>query len=395
MLLWIVFGCKPAPKEELSLATQSWEEIVTSANGQKLTLVMWQGDPLINKYMNDFVKPTLKEQYGISLETVNGQGSQIVTTLMTEMQATMNASEVDMLWINGETFFQLRQIDALFGPFVEKLPNSKYIDLGNPYIGKDFQQDINGFECPWGNVQMALIYNSVKVENPPMTLEELESWVIANPGKFTIGNDFTGMTLMKAWLAHFAGGKNALNGKFDQAKYDMAGTKLWEYINRIKPYFWNGGKSFPASVAQMHQLFASGELWFTMSNNDAEVDNKINEGIFADGSRAYVPATGSIQNSHYLGIAKLSAHKAAALVAINFMISPEAQYEKFKPRVWGDGTVLRMNKLPEDWQSKFKTIPGRKYAPDRSEIQDRAIMEPAPEYMVMLYDDFRKNVIEK
>jgi hypothetical protein len=37
---------------------------------------------------------------------------------------------------------------------------------------------------------------------------------------------------------------------------------------------------FPENVAQVHQLFSNGELWFTMSNNDAEVDSKIAEGLF-------------------------------------------------------------------------------------------------------------------
>jgi putative spermidine/putrescine transport system substrate-binding protein len=37
------------------------------------------------------------------------------------------------------------------------------------------------------------------------------------------------------------------------------------------------GTVFPENVAQVHQLFSNGELWFTMSNNDAEVVDKIAE----------------------------------------------------------------------------------------------------------------------
>ncbi|MEZ4951011.1 MAG: hypothetical protein R2784_16745 [Saprospiraceae bacterium] len=40
------------------------------------------------------------------------------------------------------------------------------------------------------------------VENPPMTTDELKEFVKANPGKFTIGNDFTGMTLLKSLMIH-------------------------------------------------------------------------------------------------------------------------------------------------------------------------------------------------
>ena len=92
---------------------------------------------------------------------------------------------------------------------------------------------------------------------------------------------------------------------------------------------------------------------------------------------------------------KNSAHKAAAKVFCNFMISPAAQLKKLEPTVWGDGTILSMEKLPEEWKDKFNAVPGRKYAPLRSEIQDRAILEPAPEYMIRLFADFRTQVIEK
>ncbi|MEZ5055451.1 MAG: ABC transporter substrate-binding protein [Saprospiraceae bacterium] len=314
---------------------------------------------------------------------------------MAEMEAGKANSEVDMGWINGETFFQLRQIDALHGPFVDQLPNSELINWDNPFINTDFQQPVEGYECPWGNVQMGLIYNAATVENPPMTTDELMEFVKANPGKFTIGNDFTGMTLLKSLMIHFAGGKGALSGPFDEEKYQKYSAQLWDYINEMKPYFWNEGTSFPSDLAQMHQLFANGELLITMSNNDSEVDNKISQGIFPESARAYIPDFGTIQNSHYLGIIKHAANKEAAMVAINYMISPEAQYKKMIPEVWGDRTILSTQKLSEEWAEKFDSIPGRKYAPKRDEIQEKALMEPAPEYMIRLFEDFRTKVINQ
>lgn len=393
-LLFLASCTATTVDEGQSDGAQDWEALVKEAKGQTLTMMMWQGDPYINKYMNGYVIPELKQQFEITLNLVPGQGNDIVSLMMSELEAGQGEASVDMGWINGETFFQLRQIEALHGPFAKDLPNSQYIDWDNPFIGTDFQQKVDGYECPWGNVQEALIYNSEFVSYPPQTLANLEEWVAANPGKFTIGYDFTGMTFLKAMLADFAGGKNALAGEFDEKLYTNSSQKLWDYLNRIKVNFWNKGTSFPADVAQMHQLYASGELWFTMSNNDSEVDNKIAQGLFSETSRAYVPTFGTIQNSHYLGIMKNSAHKAAAKVVCNFMISPAAQLKKLEPKVWGDGTVLSMDKLPAEWKAKFSEVPGRRYSPLRSEIQDRAILEPAPEYMIRLFADFRKEVME-
>lgn len=373
----------------------TFEQKIISSKGAKINMMMWQGDPYINKYMNQYIIPQLKSEYGITLNLLNGQGNQIVTALLTELEAQKEYSDIDICWINGETFYQLKQIDALHGPFVDDLPNSKYINFDSKFIGIDFQQPINGFECPWGNVQLALICDTLKVPNPPINFEELRSFVKKHPGTFTIGNDFTGMTLLKSWLIGLADDPDDFNGDFKPELYQKTSTKLWEYINSMKPYFWKEGETFPASVAQMHQLYANGELWFTMSNNDAEVDNKIEQGLFASSSKAYIWQTGTIQNSHYLGITKNSANKDAAMVAINYMISPEAQFEKMKPTVWGDGTVLDLNKLPAEWKVKFENIPGRKNAPNRKVIQNKALMEPNAQYMIELFKDFRIYVIDK
>jgi putative spermidine/putrescine transport system substrate-binding protein len=388
-------GGQPAKESINEKSPANWAETEAQAKGQQLTMAMWQGDALINKYMQNFVVPELKSKYGIDLKIVSGQGQDLVKTIMNETETAKSESAYDLMWINGETFFQLREINALFGPFTDQLPNNQFIDWNNIFINTDFQHTVNGFECPWGNVQFSFIYNSEKVATPPVSLEELAAWVQQNPGKFTIPNDFAGMTLLKSWLIHFAGGGSSLNGKFDAKKYAESSAKLWAYINQIKPYFWKEGETFPQNVTQMHQLFANGEVWFTMSNNDNEVDNKIAEGLFTSAAKGYIFENGSIQNSHYLGISRTSAHKSVALVVCNFLISPEAQYEKLKTNVWGDGTVLATDKLPDNWKEKFSSLTGRTNALPRAVLNEKALMEPDPQYMINVMDDFRKFVIEK
>ncbi len=375
--------------------TAPWEQVEQSAKGSTVRMMMWQGDPLINRYMREWVVPELKNRYGIDLVIAPGQGSEIVKLLLGEKEAGKTASSIDIGWINGETFFQLRQIGGLYGPFTARLPNAQYIDFQNPFIGTDFQQPVDGLECPWGNVQECIIYDSVRTPAPPRTLAALEAYVKVHPGKFTIPYEFTGMTLMKAWLVALAGDPQALDGPFDEAKYKALSGQLFAYINRNKQYFWRKGETFPESLATMHQMFANGELDFTMSNNDNEVDNKILQNIFPGSAKAFVLETGTIQNSHYLGIVKNARNQTGAMTVINFMISPEAQLQKLNPAVWGDGTVLDMAKLPAEWQSKFEHLPQRKNAPRRADIQPFALKEPAPEYMIRLFEDFRKAVIEQ
>ncbi|MDX1666917.1 MAG: ABC transporter substrate-binding protein [Saprospiraceae bacterium] len=396
IFLFLFFhSCDPPANEQSDPAELSWEEIETLATGTEVNLMMWQGDPLINDYMQQYVIPALRQRYEIELNIANGQGNTIVQILMAEMEAGKRESELDMMWINGETFYQLRQIDGLYGPWLDKLPNARFLDLDNPFIGIDFQQPIDGFECPWGNVQMALIYDSNRVEQPFQTRAEMADFVERHPGKFTFDTRFTGLTFLKSLLIDIAGGQRVLAGPFDEEKYQLYSARLWEYIRKIRPYLWKEGATFPEGVAPMHQMFANGELWYTMSNNDSEVDNKVLRGLFPKSARAYAPEFGTIQNSHYMGISRMSGNKAGAMVVCNFLISPEAQYRKQDPAVWGDGTVLAIERLPEAWQSRFADLPSRKYAPPREVLDENALMELAPEYMIRLAEDFRREIINR
>src|ERR1700682_4318050 len=344
-------SCKPSRETARpAQAPASWDSIKRTARGQTVHLMMWQGDPFINAYMRDYVVPQLARRYGVHLEIASGQGSQVVTALMTEMEAGKKTSSFDLAWINGETFYQLRQVKALYGPFVDRLPNARYLDFANRFIRYDFQQEVNGYECPWGNVQFALIYNSAHVPDPPRTRAQLAEWVRAHPGRFTIDTSFAGMTFLKCLLIDVAGGGKQLAGPFDAAKYAKYSAQLWDYVNGIKPYFWKRGETFPSEVSQVHQMFANGELDFTLSNNDGEVDNKVAQGVFPPTSRSYVLDSGTIQNSHFMGITGHAPNLAGALVVVNFLISPDAQLEKMKPSVWGDSTVLDVKRLGAHWR---------------------------------------------
>ncbi|MDZ7682820.1 MAG: ABC transporter substrate-binding protein [Fodinibius sp.] len=394
LLPFLLISCSSSSEQQDNPANLSWQQITQRAEGQTVNMMMWKGDPNINSYMQNYVAPAVKEQYNINLEVASGQGNTIVSILMSELEAGKTDGELDLIWINGETSYQLRQIKALYGPFVSKLPNARYIDFENPFIKYDFQYPIDGAQVPWGNVQFAMIYDSARVQDPPENRQELTQYVRQHPGTFTIPNDFTGMTFLKSLLIDIAG-RGTLDGAFDEQAYQKYSGQLWTYLNGIKSHFWKDGETFPSSVSAMHQLFVNGELNFTMSNNDTEVDNKMLEGFFPKTARAYLLEPGTIQNSHYLGIPVNSSHKAGAMVVSNFLISPEAQYRKARPDNWGDGTVLAKDKLPKKWKSQFSAIPNRRYAPPRDSLQAHALQELAPEYMIQLYEDFRTEVIQE
>jgi len=223
---------------------------------------MWTGDPAINRYMNEFVVPRLREQHGINLEIVPGQAD-IPSMLMTEMEARQTVSSMDMVWINGQVFYQLRQIDALYGPFTGRLPNDRYVDWDSPMIATDFQQKVNGYESPWGNVQLLLITDRARVPNPPRTPRALAEWIHAHPNRFTFDNEFTGLSFLKSLMYAFADSPRELRGSFDPKVYKKLKNRVFKWVRGVRADLWRSGRTFPKGVAQLHQLFANGEVDFT------------------------------------------------------------------------------------------------------------------------------------
>lgn len=393
LLLWSCSGAVEYSGPDLQ--ETSWEEIAEQASGTQVNFMMWQGSPAINSYINNYVVPTVKERYNIDLEITGGQGPEIVQLVMGEKEAGVSSGQVDIVWINGETFFQLRKISGLWGPFVEYLPNTEYIDFTDPFINTDFQQSVDYMECPWSIGQFALVYDSARVADPPANLQELEAYVKANPGTFTISNDFSGMTLLKSFLAELSGSPEGLNGPFDEDKYDRLSAQLWDYINRNKPYFWKEGTTFPREHTKMDQMFASGELNISFGFGEGGIEDKVLQGLFPKTTRGYAWETGTILNANYLGIPYNSANKEGAMQVINFLISPEAQFRKADPEGMASNTILSPELMPEDWREQFESIPDRQYGPDLKDLSGAAIQEPAPEYMIRLYEDFRTEVIEQ
>ncbi len=378
-----------------ALKTATWQEIAGKAEGSTVNFMMWQGSPTINNYINNYVVPSVKEEYNIDLKISGGQGPEIVQLVMGEKQADVVRGQVDMVWINGETFFQLRKIDGLWGPFVKQLPNEDYIDMNDPYINTDFQQPVNGMEAPWSINQFAMVYDSLKINNPPKNLPQLSTYLQQHPGTFTISNDFTGMTLLKSFMAELGGSPTSLEGPFDEKKYEQLSLKLWEFINRHKKYFWKEGRTFPKEQSKMSQLYANGELLLVYGFSEGGIEEKVLNGLYPRSTRGYAWENGTIKNSNYLGILYNAPQKAGAMQVINFLLSPEAQLKKADVNGMNSNTVLDMKSLSKNWQEKFTKVAQRQYGPGIKDLQPNAMAEPAPEYMIRLYEDFRKHVIEK
>ncbi len=352
---------------------------------------MWRGDPSINDYVDRWAAPRLLRDYGITLRTIDGQGPAIVNQLVVERDARARGS-ADLIWINGETFNNLRKENLLHGPWAHRLPAARYVDSLSPIVMRDFEQPTSGFESPWGRVQFTLIYDSARVPAPPRTIAELARWIRANPGRFTHDQQFTGMTFLKSVLYAENGGRRSFENGFSEKRYAEGSQRLWAWLNGVRPYFWRRGETYPAGVADLHRLFANGEVDFTMSYNENEVITKVRQGVLPRTSRALVLRDGSIANAHFVGIPFNAPNPAGAMVVANFLLSAAAQLEKLRPEVWADGTVLDVRKLPPELAVMFRAVDTDPRAIPRDTLRRYEVSELAAEYSERISRDWRARI---
>jgi len=384
-------GCDteaPAPQISASLP---WDSIVARARGTTVQWRMWRGDPSVNAYVDGWVAPRLLRDYRITLRTIDGQGPAIVNQLVVEREARARGS-ADLIWINGETFNNLQKEKLLYGPWANRLPSAASVDSLSSIVMRDFEQPTNGFESPWGRVQFTLIYDSVRTPDPPRTVAELSRWIRAHPGRFTHDQQFTGTTFLKSVFYAENGGSRSFEGGFSEARYDSGSRRLWAWLDAVRPFFWRKGETYPAGVADLHRLFANGEVDFTMSYNENEVITKVRQGVLPATSRALVLRDGSIANTHFVGIPYNSPNPAGAMVIANFLLSADAQLEKLRPEVWADGTVLDVSKLPREAAARFRAIDTGPRSIPRDTLRRYEAPEVAAEYTERIARDWKVRI---
>ncbi|QKV19576.1 ABC transporter substrate-binding protein [Oricola thermophila] len=368
----------------------NWDSVVRKASGQTVYWNAWGGSESINDYIG-WVGEELREQFGVKLVHVKlDDTANAVAAVLTEKAAGKHDNgAIDLIWINGENFASMKRQGLLYGPgWVQKLPNWRYVDVENrPTITTDFTIPTDGMESPWGMAKLVFFYDSARTEaaDLPDSADELLQWAKRNPGRFSYPQppDFIGSSFLKQVLSERIDDPSRLLEPVDAKEFPALAKPLFDYLDELHPHLWRSARAFPRDYPSMSQLLADGELEITFAFNPAEASSAIANDLLPDTIRSFTFSGGTLSNTHFVAIPYNAAAKAGALVTANFLLSPEAQARKQDPDVWGDPTVLAMEKLPDEDRARFEALDLGVATLSPQELGP-ALPEPHPSWMAMI-----------
>ncbi|SIN88158.1 ABC transporter substrate-binding protein [Salinivibrio sp. ES.052] len=338
-------------------ADNDWEQIKQEASGQTVYFNAWGGSQDINAYLR-WAGRELKRDYGVTLQHVKvADIAETVNRLLAEKTAGKDTNgSIDMVWINGENFKSMKENNLLYGPFVEALPNWVIVDKSLP-VEEDFTEPTEGLEAPWGVGQLVFIHDQKTLANPPRSFAELLSLAKANPGRvgYPKPPQFHGTSFLKAALLELTDNKAALYGPVSDADFNTVTAPLWRYLDALHPVAWRNGDQFPSGSAETMQLVDDGELLVGIAFNPNAAKAAIASGTLAPTARAFAFNQGALSNIHFMAIPYNANAKAGAMVAINFLMSKEAQRRKSDTEVWGDPSVVKLSDTAAG--NRFSTQP--------------------------------------
>lgn len=385
--LCVFSGCTSA-KQDVSWEKLPFSEHVKKAENTTVNFYAWGGSDLVNNYIDTFVAPRLMENYKITLNRVPiTDVREMVQKLSNEKNANKETGSIDVLWINGENFQIAKESKLLLGSFTKLLPRfNALIDADDKALTHDFGVPTEGQEAPWGRSQFVFVYDSEKIPTPPNSMEKLKDFITENPGTFTYpeATDFTGSAFIRQTCLVLQKNANSFESGLSEDEIKAQAKPGMDFLKSLSPFLWREGKTYPESSGKLDQLYSSGEVWITMSYNPVHAQSMIESGQFPASSKTFVLEEGTLSNTHYLSIPYNAPNVSGALVAIDDMLSFESQIEKFKPSVWGDGTVLSSEKLDATQKERLASVDRGKATLNHETLSAHKRPEPLATYVDIL-----------
>lgn len=401
----LLAACETPAQSSSEFDINDWDSVLAAAKGQTVNWYMWGGSDSINAYVDTFYGTALKERYDITLNRVPvADAADYVNQVLSEKEAGVEEGAVDLMWINGENFYTLKQADMLYKDWAQVIPNAKFVNWDNPAINLDFGRPVDNMESPWSSAQFQFVYDSARMSEDelPRSYADLKEWACTNPGRFTYvapgPGGFLGTRFAKGALYELSGDAQQWLS-FDQALWDQHSPALWDYLNELKPCLWRNGETYPKDEPELVTLFANNEVDLSMTQDITGAGRWINDGLMPETARAFVFDNYMIGDFNYVAIPANSPHKAAALVLANLLLEPEFQAAQILPENgFGLGFAIDVTRVTDPAQVALLEDAATKLGDSATpaEAMSKALVgDSAAEYQGLLEQDWLKFVLQQ
>lgn len=379
------------------ILADSWDETLAAAKGQTVYWNAWGGDARTNAFIA-WVDEEVSARYGVHVMQVKlSDTAEAVTRVVAEKAAGQDSGgAVDLIWINGANFLSMKEKGLLAGPFLNDLPNSRYLDLTPESAATvDFTVPTEGHESPWRLAKFVMTYDSARVSSPPRSMADLLAWSRANPGRFThpAVSNFMGATFLKQALIELVPDASVLQAPATDESFAATTAPLWAWYDALRPSLWREGKSFPENESIQQQMLNDSEVDFTMAFDPAAAAAAVEQGLLPQSVRSYGLEGGSIGNISFVAIPYNAAHREGAMVVANFLLDPATQTHAQDISVLGSYSVLDPSKLDASQSAAFAALPGSAALPTNESLGP-TLLEPHPSWMTMIVAEWAKRYTE-
>ncbi len=373
-----------------------WNQVTAKARGQTVYFNAWAGDEKTNAFIA-WAAGEMKARYDVSVNHVRLKDtSEAVTRVVAEKAAGRNSDgTVDLIWINGPNFLNMKQQTLLYGPVTQALPNFRLVDTVNKRSNVvDFTTPVDGYAVPWKLAQIVFVYDSARIKDPaevPRSAAELLDWSRKHPGRLTHPKvtNFLGSTFLKQALYELAPDAGVLQQPATDDNFASVTAPLWAWYDQLRPTLWRRGMQFPENGPAQRQLLNDGEIDITLSFNPAEAAVSVVGGQLPSTVRTFTMRKGTIGNTSFVAIPYNAAHKEAALVLANFLLEPATQAHAQDIQSMGSVNVLDLARLLPADRALFDKLTPSAALPSAAEL-GKPLLEPHASWMTRITAEWQR-----
>lgn len=265
--------------------------------------------------------------------------------ILAAKQAGKGSGDID-LYEDGINFVNQGTKDGVW----EQLSKDAIPNLAN--VKEQTMQDVDSYAIPYRSSAVVLAYDSTKITNPPTTLDELLTWIKANPGQFAYNDPSTGgsgSSFVQTVIYKDLPEEDIHNS-------DPAVMQKWDSgfatLKDLGQYVYGDG-IYPKKNQGTLDLLMNSEVSIIPAWSDM-VLQQLNEGLLPDTVKMQQITPGFNGGPTYLMVNKESDKKEAINQFLDFVLSPEAQAVVVDKMNGFPG--IELDKMPQETQDKFTGV---------------------------------------